>query len=451
MRRPVPAAAAHRRAHDERHRHLVVVHLAELRDPVDDLVEAERDEVAEHDLEDRPLAPQRHPGGDAEERRLADRGREDAVRVRVAEALRDLERPAVRVEDVLAEEDDVVALGEDRVQRLVEDLDAALPLRRGAHAATPGVAAGAASAASTVSASRSSQRSSIALRSSSASRAPATSSGSRVRRSSISAGSRWSSDFECGLKRYVLRTRKKGAPVSRIRATARPAASWIDLDVGRVELVRLDTERRAARRDRARQLELDRRGLRVVVVLDDEQHRQLPERRDVQRLVGHALAERAVAEEDRRDGAGPFPLLRERDPGRDRDDAPEDAVRVEVALAQVLAAALAAAHARRLAHHLAEQPERVVGEREVVPVAAVVGEDRVDVGIEVVDHADRVRLLPDVRVRRPDELPEREEVEERLLEAADEEHPLVEGRELGHLAGSRGRRAASRRSPPPPP
>ena len=55
----------------------------------------------------------------------------------------------------------------------------------------------------------------------------ATSSGSRVRRSSISAGSRWSSDFECGLKRYVLRTRKNGAPVSRIRPIARPAASWI--------------------------------------------------------------------------------------------------------------------------------------------------------------------------------------------------------------------------------
>ena len=98
----------------------------------------------------------------------------------------------------------------------------------------------------------------------------------------------------------------------------------------------------------------------------------------------------------------------------------------------MLAAALAPAHARRLPHHLAEQPERVVRVREVVPVAAVVREDRVDVGVEVVDEADRVRLLADVRVRRPDELPEREEIEERLLEAADEEHPLVEGRERGH-------------------
>ena len=110
----------------------------------------------------------------------------------------------------------------------------------------------------------------------------------------------------------------------------------------------------------------------------------------------------------------PLALLRERDPGGDEDDAPEHAVRIEVALAQVLAAALAAAHSRRLPHHLAQEAERVVREREVVPVAAVVREDRVDVGVEMVDEADRVRLLADVRVRRADELPEREEIEERL-------------------------------------
>ena len=82
VRRPVAAAGAHRRADDERDGDLVVVHLAELRDPVHDLVEAERDEVAEHDLEDRPLAAQRHARRNAEERRLADRGREDPVGVR---------------------------------------------------------------------------------------------------------------------------------------------------------------------------------------------------------------------------------------------------------------------------------------------------------------------------------------------------------------------------------
>ena len=198
------------------------------------------------------------------------------------------------------------------------------------------------------------------------------------------------------------------------------------LDVRRRELRRLDAEGRRPRGNRPCELELDRRRLRVVVVLDDEEDGELPERGDVQRLVGHALAERAVAEEDRRDGARALLLLRERDAGGDRDDAPEDAVGVEVPLAQVLAAALASADARRLAHHLAEQAEVVVREREVVAVAAVVREDDVALGLEVVDDPDRVRLLADVGVGRADELPLREEVEQRLLEAADEEHPLVE-------------------------
>ena len=187
-----------------------------------------------------------------------------------------------------------------------------------------------------------SHASSIARRSSATSRAPATSSGSRLRRSSISAGSRLSSPFECGLKRYVSRTRKNGAPVSRMRATARPAARGPP----RRPSCRAPPPRRRTPlpgRDRAGELELDRRRLRVVVVLDDEQDGQLPERRDVQRLVRDALAERAVAEEHGRDRARALHLLGERDPGRDRDDAPEHAVRVEVAPAEVLAAALAAA------------------------------------------------------------------------------------------------------------
>ena len=126
VRRPVAATAAHRRAHDERHRHLVVVHLAELRDPVDDLVEAERDEVTEHDLEDRSLPAERHPGGDAER----DASLIGVVITRSGYAslrpLRHLERAAVRIEDVLAEEVDVVPRREDLVQRLVQHLDATL-------------------------------------------------------------------------------------------------------------------------------------------------------------------------------------------------------------------------------------------------------------------------------------------------------------------------------------
>ena len=54
-------------------------------------------------------------------------------------------------------------------------------------------------------------------------------------------------------------------------------------------------------------------------------------------------------------------------------------------------------------------------------MAAVVGDDDVARRVEVRDDADGVRLLPDARVRRADDLAAREEVEERLLEAADED------------------------------
>ena len=75
-------------------------------------------------------------------------------------------------------------------------------------------------------------------------------------------------------------------------------------------------------------------------------------------------------------------------------------------------------------------------------MATVVGEDDVSLGLQVVDHPDGVRLLPDVRVRRPVELALREEVEERLLEPADEEHALVQRSQRSR--GHRYPRSASR-------
>ena len=91
----------------------------------------------------------------------------------------------------------------------------------------------------------------------------------------------------------------------------------------------------------------------------------------------------------------------------------------------MLAAALPAADAASLAHHLAQQAYSVIGEREVVAVAAMVGHDHVARRLEVVDHADGVGLLADVRVRRPVDLSGRKQVEQRLLEAAHHHHLLV--------------------------
>jgi hypothetical protein len=115
VRGAVAAAAAHRGAHDERHRHPVVEHRAELRDPVHDLVEPERDEVAEHDLQDRAIATEREARRDAEHGRLADRRRQHAVGPARGEPLAELERAAVRVEQVLAEQVDPLVALEDLV------------------------------------------------------------------------------------------------------------------------------------------------------------------------------------------------------------------------------------------------------------------------------------------------------------------------------------------------
>ena len=91
----------------------------------------------------------------------------------------------------------------------------------------------------------------------------------------------------------------------------------------------------------------------------------------------------------------------------------------------MLAAADTPAHPLRLAHDLGHQPERVAGAGEEVPVAAVVGEYMV-LFAEVLDDRDRIGLLADARVRRPVEQAAFEQIEQALLEAADEAHPAVQ-------------------------
>jgi len=63
---------------------------------------------------------------------------------------------------------------------------------------------------------------------------------------------------------------------------------------------------------------------RPAVVLADEQHRQPPRLREVERLQQHALVHRAVAEEPDPDGARPQPLCRKRKAARHRRARPDD-------------------------------------------------------------------------------------------------------------------------------
>ena len=68
----------------------------------------------------------------------------------------------------------------------------------------------------------------------------------------------------------------------------------------------------------ARELLADRRRQAVLVVLDDEDHRQLPDRREVDRFVKIAFAGAAVADKGRRDARLPPQLRGEREAVGDR-------------------------------------------------------------------------------------------------------------------------------------
>src|SRR5207247_6862618 len=76
-------------------------------------------------------------------------------------------------------------------------------------------------------------------------------------------------------------------------------------------------------------------------------------------------------------------------------------------------------------HELQKQPVVVFGERKVMPMVAMVAEQVVTRGIEEADHADGVGFLPDTRMRSARKPSFRVQIENRLLEPANERHLLV--------------------------
>ncbi len=123
VRRPVAPMAARRQADEDRTGDRVVVHVVKLGRVVDQLIGGQRREVREHDLGDRPQASEGQSVGDADNRGLRDRRREHLVRKPRREPARDLERAAVRIVHVLAEEHDAGIAFHRRVERLVECVD----------------------------------------------------------------------------------------------------------------------------------------------------------------------------------------------------------------------------------------------------------------------------------------------------------------------------------------
>ncbi len=190
---------------------------------------------------------------------------------------------------------------------------------------------------------------------------------------------------------------------------------------------------------------VDRRGevlrgvLAVEVVLAQEDHRERPDRRHVQRLVKRPDVRRAVAEEAQRHPAVAQVLRRERRPEGDRQMRAHDRERPVCAdgdVREVHRAALAAAQAVRLAHDLSEGPVGRRPHREHGAVAAVGAEHRVAVPKRAArPHDDG--LLPLAQMRRAAHEPRREEALGGLLERADLPHApeerarLVVGQRVG--------------------
>src|SRR6266540_6028566 len=183
----------------------------------------------------------------------------------------------------------------------------------------------------------------------------------------------------------------------------------------------------------------DRGGLGEAVVLRPEDHRALPDRRQVHALVGGALLGRAVAEEAGAHRAGALALGGEPRPAGQRRAAADDAVGAEHAAGDVgdvhraaLALAGAVDAAEQLGHHRAQLHARAAA----AGGAAVPSGDEVLVP-EVGADTHRDRLLTGVQVHEPGDLAVGEQLRHAFLEGSDGHHAVVEpeGLVLGELHG----------------
>ncbi len=185
--------------------------------------------------------------------------------------------------------------------------------------------------------------------------------------------------------------------------------------------------------ERRRVLRRGGRELGVAVVLAEEDHRQLPDRGEVDRLVERTVRHRAVAEERDHDTAVASQLRGGRGTGRDRQARADDSVGAEdpeCRIGDVHRTAAPAVRALVLGHQLGEHPERVETLGEAVTMAAMGGRDHVG-RAERPAGAHGRRLLPDRQVHEARHLAVAVERGHTLLESADHEHPPVHLEELG--------------------
>src|SRR5262245_5061821 len=240
---------------------------------------------------------------------------------------------------------------------------------------------------------------------------------------------------------------EKRRPLAAPRAIHESLHRRVDrLHVLAVDRLRVDAEGLRARQNLARDRFAARRVLAVEIVLAHVDHRELPERGHVHRLVEQALAQRAVAEEAHGDLSGAAHLRRQRGAGGDARRAADDGVGAEVAglrIRDVHRTALAAAVAGFLAEQLGEHPghRRTLGQ--AVAVAAMRARDEV-VALQRLADSDGYALLAYIKVGEARHLGALVELVDLLFEGADLRHLAVHVEvlleiqpRLGHLGRHR--------------
>jgi hypothetical protein len=177
---------------------------------------------------------------------------------------------------------------------------------------------------------------------------------------------------------------------------------------------------------------LDAGAHAVLVVLDDVDHRQLPQRGHVEGLVDLALVDRAVAQIGQGHAVLVAVFLAEGDTGAERHLGADDAVAAEEAPLAAehvhgapLALGVAAGPARQLRHHAA----RLHAAGQHMPMIAVRGDHRV-LRRDHRLHADDDRFLTDIKVAEATDQAHAVHLPGLFLETPDQQHVAVVRAEL---------------------
>ena len=169
-----------------------------------------------------------------------------------------------------------------------------------------------------------------------------------------------------------------------------------------------------------------RRSHGVEIVLAHEQHRQCPQRGEIEALVKLAFGDGALAEEAGGDDVLAAHVIGERKPDRQRQSAADDgvaAIEIGGAIEQVHGAAASAAAAFLLAVHLGERRRHRHAAHERMAVLAIGGDDPVAL-LQHRDDADGDRLFAVIEMQEAADLFLRVELRALVLEAADADHLL---------------------------